>query len=74
MKGRAAPDSATANAGRKRLLLRLEQFDTEGYCVIPELLDASQLQQQREALAPWIDGGPKGRNVFEGTSQFMLRS
>ena len=42
-------------------------FDTQGFCVIPELLDASQLQRQREALAPWVDQGPMGRNVFEGT-------
>ena len=45
----------------------VEQFDTEGFCVIPELLDPAQLQRQREALAPWVDGGPMGRNVFEGT-------
>jgi ectoine hydroxylase-related dioxygenase (phytanoyl-CoA dioxygenase family) len=45
----------------------VEAFDTLGFCVIPELLDASQLQRQREALAPWIDEGPLGRNVFEGT-------
>ena len=45
----------------------VEAFDTQGFCVISEVLDASQLQRQREALAPWIDGGPMGRNVFEGT-------
>ena len=45
----------------------LEAFDTQGFCVIPELLDASQLQRQREALVPWIDQGPIGRNVFEVT-------
>jgi len=45
----------------------LEAFDTHGFCVIPELLDAAQLARQREALAPWIDQGPMGRNVFEGT-------
>ena len=45
----------------------LEAFDKQGFCVIPELLDASQLQRQREALVPWIDQGPMGRNVFEGT-------
>ena len=45
----------------------VEAFDTQGFCVIPELLDAAQLEQQREALAPWIDDGPMGRNVFEGT-------
>ena len=44
----------------------VEAFDTQGFCVIPELLDASQLERQREALAPWIDDGTMGRNVFEG--------
>jgi ectoine hydroxylase-related dioxygenase (phytanoyl-CoA dioxygenase family) len=45
----------------------VEMFDTQGFCVIPELLDGAQLERQREALAPWIDDGPMGRNVFEGT-------
>ena len=45
----------------------VEMFDTQGFCVIPELLDAAQLERQREALAPRIDDGPMGRNVFEGT-------
>ena len=45
----------------------VEAFDNQGFCVIPELLDAGQLERQREALAPWIDQGPMGRNVFEGT-------
>ena len=45
----------------------VEQFDTAGFCVIPELLDEAQLERQRQALAPWVDAGPMGRNVFEGT-------
>ena len=45
----------------------VEQFDIEGFCVIPELLDEAQLERQRQALAPWVDAGPMGRNVFEGT-------
>ena len=45
----------------------VEAFDNQGFCVIPKLLDASQLERQREALAPWVDDGPMGRNVFEGT-------
>ena len=45
----------------------VEEFDTQGFCVMPELLDAFQLQRQRAALAPWVEGGPTGRNVFEGT-------
>ena len=27
----------------------VEAFDTQGFCVIPELLDAAQLARQREA-------------------------
>ena len=30
----------------------VEMFDTQGFCVIPEPLDAAQLERQREALAP----------------------
>jgi len=45
----------------------VEAFDTQGFCVIPELLDAVQVERQRKALAPWVDEGPMGRNVFEGT-------
>ncbi|MGB1958751.1 MAG: phytanoyl-CoA dioxygenase family protein [Luminiphilus sp.] len=45
----------------------VEAFDTQGFCVIPELLNAVQLERQRKALAPWVDDGPMGRNVFEGT-------
>ena len=45
----------------------VEEFGAQGFCVIPELLDVSQLQRQRAALAPWIEDGPMGRNVFEGT-------
>ena len=45
----------------------IDTFETEGFCVIPELLDSATLARQREALAPWIEQGPKGRNVFEGT-------
>ena len=45
----------------------VDRFDRQGFCVIPELLDASELQRQRAALAPWVEGGPTGRNVFEGT-------
>ncbi len=45
----------------------VEEFDTQGFCVMPELLDAFQLQRQRAALAPWVEDGPTGRNVFEGT-------
>ena len=45
----------------------IDTFETQGFCVIPELLDTATLARQREALAPWIEQGPKGRNVFEGT-------
>jgi ectoine hydroxylase-related dioxygenase (phytanoyl-CoA dioxygenase family) len=45
----------------------VEAFETQGFCVIPELLDAAQLQRQKVALAPWVEDGQLGRNVFEGT-------
>ena len=45
----------------------IDAFETQGFCVIPKLLDSVTLARQREALAPWIEQGPKGRNVFEGT-------
>ena len=41
-------------------------FDTQCFCVIPELPHVRQLERQFEALAPWIDDGLMGRNVFEG--------
>jgi len=71
---RAEPATQESLVQRLSLLLPnhevtrlVAQFDTEGFCVIPELLDAAQLERQREALAPWVDAGPTGRNVFEGT-------
>ena len=45
----------------------IADFDTQGFCVIPKLLDSEALERQRGALAPWIEQGPMGRNVFEGT-------
>ena len=42
------------------------EFDEHGYCVIPELLSAAALKRQRDALDPWIEAGPMGRNIFEG--------
>ena len=47
-------------------------FDTQGFCVIPELLEACQLERQREALAPWIDDGLRGRNVFAGMRKHRI--
>ena len=41
-------------------------FDTQGFCVIPELLHVRQLERQREALAPCVDDGLMGWNMFEG--------
>ena len=69
-----ASKSASALADRLRAHLPgpdvselIADFDNQGFCVIPGLLDAEALRRQRQALAPWIEQGPKGRNVFEGT-------
>ena len=66
--------SAAALADHLRTHLRgrdvaqlIADFDTQGFCVIPELLDSEALGRQRGALAPWIEQGLMGRNVFEGT-------
>ncbi|MDG2459936.1 MAG: phytanoyl-CoA dioxygenase family protein [Luminiphilus sp.] len=45
----------------------VSRFDRDGFCVIPGLLDDDMLSRQRQALAPWVNEGPTGRNVFEGT-------
>ena len=45
----------------------IAQFEREGFCVLPEVLDAGAVDRYREALQPWVDAGPRGRNVFEGT-------
>ncbi len=44
----------------------IDAFETQGFCVSPELVDSATLARQREALAPWMEHGPKDRNVFEG--------
>ena len=44
-----------------------DAVDDLGYAVIPEVLSPTELHGYREALQPWIDRGPLGRNVFEGT-------
>lgn len=45
----------------------LAEMDRNGYLIVENVLAADDLARQREALQPWLDTGPLGRNVFEGT-------
>lgn len=38
-----------------------------GYTVVADVLPTEQLAGYRAALQPWLNTGPRGRNVFEGT-------
>ena len=37
-----------------------------GYAVVPDVLTADEIQTVRDALAPHLERGPRGRNPFEG--------
>ena len=43
-----------------------EQYEEEGYVILPHVLTAEQLGRQRAALQPWLDADQRGRNNFEG--------
>lgn len=43
------------------------QYDTDGYYVFENVLDADMLERIRAALAPYLSTTLKGRNDFEGT-------
>jgi len=43
-----------------------DEFQEEGYVILPEVLTQEQVEQQRAALQPWIDADIRGRNNFEG--------
>lgn len=43
-----------------------EQFQNDGYVVMPEVLSAAECAAIKEALAPFTDGTYPGRNDFEG--------
>ena len=66
-------DVETLIAGLEMFLPRADaiaaiaQFEREGFCVLPQLLEHAAVDRYRAALAPWVDTGPLGRNVFEGT-------
>lgn len=45
----------------------IEQFELEGFCVLPRLLDEETVDRHRNALQPWVEKSPCGRNIFEGT-------
>jgi ectoine hydroxylase-related dioxygenase (phytanoyl-CoA dioxygenase family) len=46
----------------------LAALHQDGYVVLHELLSAAELDALREELRPHVDGGPLGRNPFEGES------
>ena len=52
---------------RSGALQWLAQLDSEGYLIIEGVLSSAEITRQRDALAPWINNGALGRNVFEGT-------
>jgi ectoine hydroxylase-related dioxygenase (phytanoyl-CoA dioxygenase family) len=44
----------------------LERLQTDGYAILPRLIDAPMLARIRDALAPHLQGRLPGRNDFEG--------
>jgi ectoine hydroxylase-related dioxygenase (phytanoyl-CoA dioxygenase family) len=43
-----------------------DQLAELGYAVVPDVLKADEIQAVRDALAPHLERGPRGRNPFEG--------
>src|SRR6266540_579983 len=44
----------------------VEQLRSDGYLVLRDLLNASQLGEIYDAIAPLLEATPHGRNEFEG--------
>lgn len=44
----------------------VEQLRTDGYVVLPDLVDASEIDRIKRQLTPHLAGAPFGRNDFEG--------
>jgi ectoine hydroxylase-related dioxygenase (phytanoyl-CoA dioxygenase family) len=44
----------------------IAQLDDVGYAVVPDVLTTDEIATVRDALAPHLDHGPRGRNPFEG--------
>ena len=44
-----------------------QQIAEQGFAVFPDVLSTAEVATYRAALQPWLDSGPLGRNVFEGT-------
>jgi ectoine hydroxylase-related dioxygenase (phytanoyl-CoA dioxygenase family) len=42
------------------------QLDEVGYAVVPDVLTNDEIDTARDALAPHLQHGPRGRNPFEG--------
>ena len=43
-----------------------DEYEEQGYVIFPGIMAAEQVENQRAALAPFIDADIRGRNVFEG--------
>jgi ectoine hydroxylase-related dioxygenase (phytanoyl-CoA dioxygenase family) len=63
LEGRAAMAAAFPPRPRPAVL---DVIDEQGYAVIEDALSGAEVDTVREALAPYLDGGPFGRNDFEG--------
>src|SRR5438874_3360111 len=42
------------------------ELERQGYVVLPDVLTADEVLEVRDALAPHLARGPRGRNEFEG--------
>lgn len=47
---------------------RLAPLEEQGFVILEGLLSAPELEEVRLALAPYLAGGPNGRNNFEGVA------
>lgn len=43
-----------------------DEYEEQGFVIFPGIMAAEQVEEQRAALAPFIDADIRGRNVFEG--------
>lgn len=43
------------------------EYEDNGFVIFPAIMPTKQVEQQRTALAPFIEADIRGRNVFEGT-------
>ena len=55
-----------AQVGASAMTTLDEQLDEVGYAVVPDVLTTDEIASVRDALAPHLADGPRGRNPFEG--------